>query len=298
MKSTTKNLYHERILRVLLHIQSHLDDALSLESLAELTFFSTVHFHRIFKGMVGETVIEHIRRIRLERSALRLVCEQSTVTEASFDAGYETVESFSRAFRKMFGCPPSKYREQHIANMMERLPGTIHYLPEDARNGLDIKLFGGLTMEVRIETIEPTGVIFVRHIGPYEQCEKAWDTLCEWACPKGLCQSNSKFIGICYDDPQVTPEDKIRYDACISVDDDIKTEGEIGAQTIAGGDYAITLHKGPYQNLEQTYAQLMGQWLPESERELDNGPCFEHYLNDPKTTAPEELLTELYLPLK
>ena len=97
MKDTTRNLYHERMLTVLLHIQSHLDDDLDLESLAAMTFFSPVHFHRIFKGMMGETVVEHIRRIRLERAAIRLAMGTSSVTDAAFDAGYEAVESFQQA---------------------------------------------------------------------------------------------------------------------------------------------------------------------------------------------------------
>lgn len=299
MKPATKNLYQERMLNVLLHIQTNLDEELSLESLAGMTYFSPVHFHRIFKGMFGETVIEHIRRIRLERAAMRLVCNHSNVTDAGFDAGYETVESFSRAFKKMFGCPPSKYQEQHWRDMHARLPGAVHYLPENARTGLDIIQHGGFTMDVRIEEFAQEQVIFVRHTGPYEQCETAWDTLCAWACPKGLCRTDAKYIGISYDDPQVTPTEKIRYDACITVNDSVKGEGAVGNQTVGGGEYAVFTHKGPYTDLEQSYAQLMGQWLPQSGRQLrEDAPCFELYLNDPKETPPEKLLTDIYLPLK
>lgn len=292
------NLYYERIHTVLLYIQSNIDEELSLELLAKKTHFSPIHFHRIFKGMMGETVIEHIRRIRLERAATRLVCSQSSVTDAAFDAGYETVESFSRAFKKMFKCPPSKYRDKHWEELLQKLPGAVHYMPEDARKGLDITPIGGIEMDVRIENVSSIKVLFVRHTGPYEQCEKAWNTLCAWACPKGLCQSGSMFIGVCHDDPQVTPPDKIRYDACITVDDSIEGEGEIGTQTLKGGDYAIVTHKGPYSELEKTYAQLMGQWLPQSGRDFKNAPSYEVYLNDPKETPPDELLTEIYLPLK
>ncbi|MCJ2163312.1 MULTISPECIES: AraC family transcriptional regulator [unclassified Pseudodesulfovibrio] len=299
MKDTTKNTYRERMLTVLLHIQSNLDNELSLDSLAALTHFSPIHFHRIFKGMMGETVIEHIRRIRLERAALQLVCNQSSVTNAAFDAGYETVEAFSRVFKKMFGCPPSKYRETRWAVMLEQLPGTIHYLPENARIGLNILPTGEREMDVRIEEVAPEKVAFVRHTGPYEKCETAWDTLCSWAFPKGLCNMQTKFIGVCYDDPQVTPPDKVRYDACIPVPDQVSGEGPVGVQTLEGGHYAIVTHKGPYSKLEKTYAQLMGQWLPQNSYELrDTTPGFEVYLNDPQTTPPEELLTDIFIPLK
>ncbi|MBI9080198.1 MAG: AraC family transcriptional regulator [Pseudodesulfovibrio sp.] len=208
MKTTTKNLYYERMLTVLVHIQSHLDDDLTVESLAEISFFSPVHFHRIFKGLFGETVVEHIRRIRLERAASRLASSFSRVTDSAFDAGYETVESFSRAFKKMFGCPPSKYPEQHWEIIYKKIPGNVHYLPDHARNGLTFYTHEDTTLEVRVEELKPMKVAFVRHIGPYMECKTAWDTLCTWAEPKGLFRANTKFIGISHDDPTVTPPEK------------------------------------------------------------------------------------------
>jgi len=298
MKDTTKNLYFERMHTVLQYIQANLDEDMTLESLAAMTFFSPIHFHRIFKGMFGETVVEHIRRIRMERAATRLALGTSSVTDASFDAGYETVESFSRAFKKMFGCPPSKYPEKHWKILYAKLSGSIHYLPETARDGLVVTNPKETDMDVKIEKIEPMRVAFVRHVGPYVECDKAWRTLCGWAEKEGLFANMPKFIGICYDDPQVTPKDKIRYDACFTVNDDIEATGEIGIQNISGGEYAVTTHKGPYTGLEQTYGKLMGQWLPGSGREFREEPSFEVYLNSPDHTPPEDLLTDIYLPLK
>ena len=69
MRTVTLQDYKRRMLRVLVHIQQHLDDRLALEELAGLACFSPCHFHRVFKGMVGESVKEHIRRLRLERAA-------------------------------------------------------------------------------------------------------------------------------------------------------------------------------------------------------------------------------------
>ena len=69
MKSDTRHSYHERVLNVLVHIQQHLDDELPLDELAAVAHFSPYHFHRMFRGMVGESVEEHVRRLRLERAA-------------------------------------------------------------------------------------------------------------------------------------------------------------------------------------------------------------------------------------
>ncbi len=62
VRPETERSYRERILQVLLHIQEHLDDDLTLPELAKVAYFSEYHFHRIFKGLVGESLKGHIRR--------------------------------------------------------------------------------------------------------------------------------------------------------------------------------------------------------------------------------------------
>ena len=138
----------------------------------------------------------------------------------------------------------------------------------------------------------------MRHVGPYAEVGATWDKLLPFLGKEGWLGGKSQFIGICHDDPEVTPQDKIRYDACVSVDETFVASGEIGVQVIAGGDYAITTHFGPYHKLGQTYAKLLGQWLPRSGRELRASPCFEVYLNEPQSTEPEDLLTDIYAPLE
>jgi len=78
-------------LRVLVHIQQHLDETIELDELAHIAHFSPYHFHRIFRGMVGESLMEHVRRLRLERAAHRLKFTDTSVTNIAFDAGYETL---------------------------------------------------------------------------------------------------------------------------------------------------------------------------------------------------------------
>ena len=65
MKPSTEQDYRERIVRTLVYIQQHLDDELELEQVAGVAAFSSFHFHRIFRGLIGETLKEHIRRLRL-----------------------------------------------------------------------------------------------------------------------------------------------------------------------------------------------------------------------------------------
>ena len=153
-------------------------------------------------------------------------------------------------------------------------------------------------MEVRIEQLQPMRVAFMRHVGPYDQVGETWAKLMAWAGPRELLGPHTKVIGIVHDDPEVTPPEKIRYDACFAVGEQVKLEGDVGIQEIAGGDYAVTTHRGPYDSLGQTYARLCGEWLPGSGREVRSIPAFEMYHNTPQSTAREDLLTDIYIPLE
>lgn len=110
---------------------------------------------------------------------------------------------------------------------------------------------------------------------------------------------SSLLIGIGHDDPRITPEERIRYDACIAIKKEVAPEGEIGVQKIAGGRYAVVLHKGPYDRFSETYNAIFSWWLPESGERLRNDPCFEIYLNRAAhRTKPENLRTEICLPIE
>lgn len=298
MKPATEETYKQRILRVLVHIQNHLDDSLHLEELAGIACFSPFHFHRVFRGMVGESVKEHVRRLRLERAAQKLKHTAEPVVRIAFDAGYETHESFTRAFRAMFEQSPTEFRTAERSVTVPPVRSGIHFLLDGTLEDFEPVTEGANAMDVRIENREPMRVAFVRHTGPYKEVGPTWQKLCAWAGPRGLFGPHTVMLGLCHDDPDVTPPDKIRYDACLTVGDNVEPEGDAGVQVIAGGDYAVTTHRGPYEKLADTYAALCGQWLPTSGRELRSAPGYEIYRNNPQDTAPENLVTDIYMPLE
>src|SRR5438067_4236130 len=138
MKSETQQTYQERILKVLVHIQNHLDETLSLEELAAVAHFSPYHFHRIFRGMVGESLMEHVRRLRLERAAHRLKFTDFPVTRIAFETGYETHEAFTRAFRALFAESPSGFRALHQALPYPETASNVHYDPAGKLEGCQL----------------------------------------------------------------------------------------------------------------------------------------------------------------
>jgi len=153
-------------------------------------------------------------------------------------------------------------------------------------------------MEVRFQNCKPLRVAYVRHVGPYQECGKAWQTLCAQAGQLGLLTPDALRIGIGHDSPDVTPADQLRYDACLTVDERFQPVGELQVQELAGGEYAIVTHRGGYAGLPDAYRWIFGNWIPSSGRKVRHAPCFEVYTNDPDSTAEENLITELYVPLE
>ena len=296
MRTVTLQDYKRRILRVLVHIQDHLGDPLKLDELAGLACFSRYHFHRIFKGMVGESVKEYVRRLRLERAASQLKRGSASVIEIALDAGYESHEAFTRSFKERFGAAPSHFRSIRRAQFARSSSG-IHYRPGKTIQQFRTRRPGG-SMNVKIQELKPMRVAFLRHVGPYGEVGATWDRLLTILGKDGYLGGDTLLLGICHDDPEVTPPAKVRYDACVTVGNDFAPSSGIQVQTVAGGEYAVTTHIGSYNNLGRSYAELLGQWVPRSGRELRDAPCFEVYLNDPQSTAPEDLLTDIYAPLQ
>lgn len=153
-------------------------------------------------------------------------------------------------------------------------------------------------MEVRIEERTPVRVAFVRHVGPYQDCNVAWEKLTKFvAGHPSFFSPDALAIGIGHDNPNVTPAEKLRYDACLPVDDEFQATEDIGVQEIPGGEYAAVTVRGPYSGLAMAYRWLFEEWLPTSGRQLRTAPCFEVYVTDPRTTPQEDAMTEIYLPL-
>ncbi|NLF10008.1 MAG: GyrI-like domain-containing protein [Pirellulaceae bacterium] len=156
-------------------------------------------------------------------------------------------------------------------------------------------------MEVKIEKFPPLRVAFVRHVGPYDQCEAAWHKLCSHSEIFGCCSCGDPeqlMIGVCHDDPDVVPPEKIRYDAGVTVSDDFQPPEGVEVQELQGGDYGVIVHYGSYDGLLADYKWFYNEWLPGSGRKARSGPTLEIYRNSPSDTPPEKLETEIRIPLR
>lgn len=287
------NEYVEKIHRVIDYIDKNPDDQLSLKELANMAGFSQYYFHRIFSAYVGETLSNFVKRIRLEKSAQILIYTNISITEVALSCGYETPSAYARAFRKFFGSNPSDYKlaKNYVSNM--------------ERNNAYHNMLKEIVMEnfIEIREVEDQKVYYVRKTGFYKTIGfEGFDILFKFLRQKGIDtpdkNPNVKMIGICHDDPYVTDINNCRFDACITFTKDIKPEGEVGIQTLTGGKYAVFLHKGPYGEFGPVYQAICGEWIPNNSYKIRDLPMMEIYLNSPANTSPEDLLTEIYLPVE
>jgi len=283
-KQSTKSIYFERINEVLLHIERHLGDELRLDELASIAHFSPFHFHKIMRAYLRESLGSYIIRVRLDAAASLLLYSGENVTDIAYRIGYDTPAAFTKAFQKRFGTSPSDYRQNKGSLRLEKVM-------------LNLSTTVKMNLKPTIREINPIPVIYIRSIGSYNNVGPSWDRLMEFMKAKKLFSFGMDFIGVSYDDPTVTEPDKLRYDACVTVKKAVKPEGEVGYQELAGGLYAIFRHKGPYENLSQTYDSIYLHWLPGSGHELRDAPPLEFYLNDPCKTRPENLKTDIYVPV-
>lgn len=285
-------------------IVSSLDHALDLADLARMAQVSPFHFHRLFRGMLGETPLELHRRLRLERAAFWLISSQLQVTEIAFDAGYETHEAFTRAFRAAYGTSPSTYRKSSFVQPSCVRAGPtqlaarcgLHFEPALTVRNLQLRS-GESSMDVVIVELPRLRLGKCAHLGPYNRIAEAFERLGALAGPAGLLQPQTRMLAVYLDDPDAKPSDELRSEACITVPDDIALPSGLAEGWLPAGRYARVTHHGSYATLGDTWARLLGEWLPSSGWDIAATPGFEIYLNTPGHAKAEDLRTELYLPL-
>ena len=303
MKSETRSFYVRAVQRVIDHIAGHLDEAPSLAALASYACLSPFHFHRVFRGMVGETPLELARRLRLERAAWQLTHTDRTITEIAFSSGYETHEAFSRAFRACYDGSPSDFRErQHpfTGPLIELAARSgVHFTPDGTTVRFTPIDSGGRSMKVEITTFPELRVATVHHVGPYNQTPEAVTRLGAIAGEAGLyADPAAAMVALYYDDPESTPAAQLRSDAGLIVSEHTALPPSLGERRIPAGRYARTVHRGPYNELGDVWARFMGEWLPASGHRVGDGPSYELYVNNPHELPSSEFLTELRVPIE
>jgi AraC family transcriptional regulator len=154
-------------------------------------------------------------------------------------------------------------------------------------------------MDVRIEFLPETLAVCMRHIGSYQSVGETFKRMYAWASGVGALTTDTRIMGLSYDDPNVVPQSQLRYDVCFSVAGPIEPMPADGRlETLSGGRYAIYRLKGPYSGMHDAFMRIYREWLPANGEVAADAPCIEIYLNDAADVPAENLLTDLCVPLK
>lgn len=139
----------------------------------------------------------------------------------------------------------------------------------------------------------------LRHVGPYNEIGRAFAQLGAIAGPAGLFQHpGAAMIAIYHDAPGTTAPDKLQSDAAVVIPEGVAIPAGLTEQRVRAGRYASTVHEGSYETLGETWGRLMNEWIPANKLRMAPRESYEVYLNDPSQVRPEELRTEICVPVE
>lgn len=306
---TTKKEYLRRLQGVLHYVELHLDEDLSLQRLSKISCFSQFHFHRIFSAFIGETPTGFVNRIRIEKSAMYLIMNpKEAITDIAYRVGFSSPAAYTRAFKKHFDANPTEWRENYLANIENSKIGKVdsknwkqslqldEYVSDVNNESLNSNQ-ERLTMEIQYKDEPAMRIAYlVHHEGYNEKIGEIWKKLCNWAGPRGLLHPGTKYIGIGLDDPKITPPDKCRYYACITIPDDFKDTNDVNVMELKAGRRIVGHFEITGDQIGDAYQQMYMNVLPESGMEPDDVPGYEVYLNDPDKDG--KFIMDIHIPVK
>lgn len=279
------------IASVLENMHADLETQNSLETLAQRAGYSPFHFHRSFVAVVGESPKQHLLRMRIERAAYLIAITDRKFVEIAFDVGFQTHESFTRAFRRRFEMSPTEYRAHAKSAQAERMKRNEHFTGH-----------GCVLSAVRFLTLRPATLLCSRHLGAYAEVgmppfgadDELWSPLIEQASGAGV-EHDGTAWSICHDNPTITPGPQQRLDACIGLDRPVPDSGKFRNLDFAGGLYAGIEHTGPHRTIAQAYAQVADAIRRSTAMTFATGPLVQIFRHI--DTTGDEHRTEVYFPI-
>ncbi|MQT43624.1 MULTISPECIES: GyrI-like domain-containing protein [unclassified Pseudomonas] len=280
--------YAKRFDAVLAYIDVNLDGDLSVKTLSDIANFSVFHFHRQFSAFVGVPVSRYVQLMRLRRAAHQLAAHsQRSVLDAALDAGFESPEAFSRAFRRAFGMSPSGFRMKPNWQLWN----TVFTIPHFSRS---------VIMNVRIVEFPGVRVAALEHCGPPGAVNESVNQFIQWRLQSGQSPvASSRTFGIAHGNPDTTPEDDFRFSICGEIHESVAPNAfAVQEKVIPGGRCVVVRHVGSPDHIGETIYPIYRDWLPSSGEEIRDQPLFFHYLSVFPETPQDQWQTDVYVPLQ
>jgi len=279
-------------------IESRLFEDIAPSAVAAQIGFSEYHFHRIFRGMLRESVADYIRKRRISEAAKLLQESDKPILELALASGFETHESFTRAFKKMYGLTPSQYRQQKHGLSTYHKKRTSRTMLEHIQTGI--------TLEPRIETRGPELVVGLGAAysegaeSSFLEIQQLWKSFLTRQAEIARVKPGYA-LGVCLSEHVDIPKRQDRsfaYIAGLPVSEFSDIPPGMVTCAIQKSKYAVFTHKGSLSALPHTVNYIWGTWIPKNVSNYShaNAPDFELYDSrfDPETDSGE---FDIYVPI-
>ena len=284
--------YFFRVQRAIDYIDNNLTEEISPEGVAQVAGFSLFHFHRIFLAVAGDSITEYIRKRRLTEAAQTLSDSDKRIIDIAFEYQYQSQEAFTRAFKKMFGTTPGRYREKQV-----RSPYFLY--KKKITEEILLHLQRGISMDPKIIMKDEFTVIGLEYVGPNQNNEigQLWDVFNRQMVDIKHLKSEHQAYGVCSPAPEGAEEGNFCYVAGMEVTGVSDVPQGMVVKVVPAGKYVVFTHKGLLEKLRSTYEYIYGTWLPKSGFEVACQPDFEYYDERFKPGSLESEF-DIYVPIK
>jgi AraC family transcriptional regulator len=279
----------EQLNQSLEYLEENMDQRIEIEEAAKRTCTSKFHYQRMFHMVTGVTVAEYIRKRRLTLAAQELQQGQKKVLEVALRYGYQTPESFSKAFVKLHGVTPSEAKRPGVR--LQAVP----------KMSFQIQIKGEVTMKYRMEEKEAFTVMGVeRRISTvdgrnYVEIPQFWNEI--WDVPQGALMTEAVgklgFLGICAD----LDEEQSEFTYMIAIEGDETRDQGLTIREIPAQTWAVFESTGPLpKSIQGVWDRIFSEWFPSTGFEHANAPELEIYpLGE---TGSEDYSCEIWIPIK
>jgi AraC family transcriptional regulator len=275
-----ENLNHiTAIYDTLSFIERKYNEPITVQALEKISFYSYRNIQRIFKYACGVTIGGYQQRLKLENAYKLILYSKSSFSDIALEVGFETLASFSKAFKQYFGFSPK----------MARLNKPILFEANKIT-----PIVSNQVLNYEIVYLPALKIYYQRAETHYlnDEIEWLWEQMIALDFPK----NGVSYFGSIVDEALIADKIKCRYDACASVQPKTKN---LPSKTIFGGKYVRCTHLGSYETIEETYKQIYAGWILTTQLEFSSAPIIEHYIKHASNTPQEkDFVTAILIPLK
>ena len=307
----THDFYRSKIQKAQEYICQNLSQNPSLRQVAQHCAFIEYHFHRVFLAVVGETLGDYTSRKKMEKGICLLLSSRKSLIDISFDSGFSSQANFSKAFKNYFGMSPNAVRKRQdlgdnskIGKLFSRygkefLPQSL-YDPTillDEQKGLTQK---EIHMKAEIKTFPKREYAALQSKKGYDlpTVYATWEEVHPYLKGQGQYLEATERFYLAYDKPNVTPEDKYRYEACYVRGATPSDTERFRLGDLPEGKYACFRLKGTSKQLVSYYQDIYSNCFVKTNNEPDDYPMIEYHIGLEDHEDIDKRIVEIELQVK